>query len=83
MSTQLTKVLKQAFRGVLSRFSENMQQIYRRASMSKFDFNKVAKQNINMDILVIGTSTQFFLRGSYAETKFSKNKLVTGKLHSL
>ena len=38
--------------------------------MSKFDFNKVAKQNINMYILVIGTSAQFFLRGSYAETKF-------------
>ena len=36
---------KQPCRGVLSkRFSKNMQQIYRRTSMPKGDFNKVAKQ---------------------------------------
>ena len=38
--------------------------------MSKFDFNKVAKQNINMDILVIGTSTQFLLRGFMLKQNF-------------
>ena len=36
---------KQPSRGVLrKRCSENMQQIYRRTSMPKCDFNKVAKQ---------------------------------------
>ena len=32
-----------------------------------------------MDIWLIVTSNQFFLRGSYTDTKLSKNKLVTGK----
>ena len=36
---------KQPSRGVPSkRFSENMQQIYRRTPMPKCDFNKVAKK---------------------------------------
>ena len=36
---------KQPFRGALrKRYSENMQQIYRRAPMPKCDFNKTAKQ---------------------------------------
>ena len=36
--------LKQPSSGVLrKRYSENMQQIYRKTPMSKFDFNKVAK----------------------------------------
>ena len=38
-------IQKQPFRGVLSKtYSENMQQIYRRAPMLKFDSNKVASQ---------------------------------------
>ena len=38
-------VHKQPSRGVLKkRCSENMQQIYRRTPMPKYDFNKVAKQ---------------------------------------
>ena len=38
-------VQKQPFRGVLEkRCSENMQQIYRRTPMPKYDFNKVALQ---------------------------------------
>ena len=44
--------------------------------MSKFDFNKVAKQNINMDILVIGTSTQFLLRGFMLKQNFKKINLL-------
>ena len=36
---------KQPSRGVLTkRWSEDMQQIYRRTYLSKYDFNKVAKQ---------------------------------------
>ena len=36
---------KQPFRGVLrKRCPENIQQIYRRTPMPKYDFNKVAKQ---------------------------------------
>ena len=39
-------VQKQSSRSVLREsYSENMQQIYRRTSMRKCDFNKVAKQN--------------------------------------
>ena len=34
---------KQPFRGVLRRYSENMQHVYRRTPVSKCDFNKVAK----------------------------------------
>ena len=38
-------IQKQPFRGVLlKRCSENMQQIYRRTPIPKYDFNKVAKQ---------------------------------------
>ena len=38
-------IQKQPSRGVLKkRRSENMQQIYRRTPMPKYDFNKVAKQ---------------------------------------
>ena len=37
----------------------------------------------NMDIWVVDTSNELFIRGSYTETKFSKNKVVTGKLRSL
>ena len=38
-------VQKQPFRGFLrKKCFENMQQIYRRRSMAKCDFNKVAKQ---------------------------------------
>ena len=33
----------------------------------------------NMGIWVVGISNQLFLRGSYTKTKFSKNKVVTGK----
>ena len=41
----LFKDPKQSFRGVLlKRYSENMQQIYRRTPMPKCDFNKVAKK---------------------------------------
>ena len=39
------KIQKQLFVGVLmKRCSENMLQIYKRTSMAKCDFNKVAKQ---------------------------------------
>ena len=31
------------------------------------------RKTINMDIWVIGTSNQLFIRGSYTQTKFSKN----------
>ena len=34
---------------------------------------------MNMSIWVVDTSNQNFLIGSYTETKFSKNKVVTGK----
>ena len=36
---------------------------------------------MNMDIWEVGTSNQLFIRGSYTETKFSKNKVVTGVSH--
>ena len=43
--TLLKSMQKQPPRGVLSnRCSENMQQIYRRLTVSKCDYNKVAKQ---------------------------------------
>ena len=32
-----------------------------------------------MDIWVVGTSNELFIRGSWTETKFSKNKVVAGK----
>ena len=39
------KIPKQPSRGVLRKiYSENMQQIYRRAHMPKCNFNKAAKQ---------------------------------------
>ena len=34
---------------------------------------------MNTDIWVIGTLNQLFVRGSYNEIKFSKNKVVSGK----
>ena len=41
----ILKIQKQPPRGILrKRFSENMQQIYRRTTLPKCDFNKVAKQ---------------------------------------
>ena len=33
----------------------------------------------NMGVWVVDTSNQLFMRGSWTETKFSKNKVVTGK----
>ena len=39
-------------------------------------------KSMNMDIWVVGTSNQLFLKGSYTEAKFSKktkNKVVTDK----
>ena len=36
-------------------------------------------KSTNMDIWVVGISSQFFLRGSETETNFQKNKVVTGK----
>ena len=33
----------------------------------------VLTKNMNMDIWIVGTSNQHFRRGSYSETKFSKN----------
>ena len=38
------KFQKQPPRGVPRKRSENMQKIYRKTAMLKFDFNKVAKQ---------------------------------------
>ena len=32
-----------------------------------------------MVIWVVGTSNQLFIGGSYTDTKFSKNNVVTGK----
>ena len=36
-------------------------------------------KSTNMGIWVLGTSSQLFVRGSKTETKFPKNKVVTGK----
>ena len=36
-------------------------------------------KSMNMDIWIVGTSNQFFVRDSYTEIFFSKNKVVTGK----
>ena len=36
-------------------------------------------KSTNMDIWVVGISSQFFLRGFETETNFQKNKVVTGK----
>ena len=33
---------------------------------------------MNMDIWVVVTSNQLFIRDSYTETKFQKHKVVTG-----
>ena len=41
----ILKIQKQSPRGILRKScSENMQQIYRRTTLPKCDFNKVAKQ---------------------------------------
>ena len=40
-------------------------------------------KRMNLDNWVDGTSNQLFRRGSYSETKFSKNKVVTGKFRPL
>ena len=41
-------------------------------------------ESINMDIWVVGTSSQLFIAGSYTETKFSeKKKWILAKLCSL
>ena len=37
-------------------------------------------KDITMDIWVVGTSNQIFVRNSYTETNFQKHKLVTGKI---
>ena len=34
---------------------------------------------MKIDIWVVGTSNQLFIRGTYTEIKFSKNKVDTGK----
>ena len=34
---------------------------------------------MNMDIWVVATSNQLFIRGSQSETKLSENEVVTGK----
>ena len=36
-------------------------------------------KSVNMDICVVGTLNQLFLKSSYAEIKFTKNKVVIGK----
>ena len=36
-------------------------------------------KNMNMNIWVVGTSNQLFVRGSFTETKLSTKKIVTGK----
>ena len=36
-------------------------------------------KSMNMDIWIVGTSNQLFVRDSYTEKFFSKNKVVTGK----
>ena len=36
-------------------------------------------KSMNMDIWIVGTSNQLFVRDSYTEKYFSKNKVVTGK----
>ena len=42
------------------------------------------KKSMNIDIWVVGTLTQLFIRGSYTAIRFSKkNKIVVAKLRSL
>ena len=42
--------------------------------MKKASSNKISAltKSMNMDIWVVGTMNQLFIRGSYTETKFSK-----------
>ena len=46
--------------------------------MKIMNMEKLTK-SMNMGIWVFSTSNQLFTTGSYRETEFSKNKLVTGK----
>ena len=41
--------------------------------------NAPSNKRMNLGIWVVGTLNQLLLRGSFTETKFSKNKVVCGK----
>ena len=63
------KSKKQLSRGVLSKScSENMQQIYRRTSLPKCDFNKVAKQLFLKSHFGLGVPCKF---AAYLKNTFS------------
>ena len=56
--------------------------IIKHTHREKVPWNKTPARikGMNMDIWLVGTSNQVFLRGSYTETKISKNKVVTRKI---
>ena len=64
---------KQPSRGVLiKRCSENMQQIYRRTSMPKCDFNKVAKQHLFSRTPLKGCFCMVLLKVQRVECEYNK-----------
>ena len=56
--------------------------IIKHTHKEKVPWNKTPARTkgMNMDIWLVGTSNHVFLRGSYTETKISKNKVVTRKI---
>ena len=66
LTTHIWKKQKQPSRGVpKKRFSENMQQIYRRTSMPKCDFNKAAKQKEKKRLLKKAFANKTFAKPYY------------------
>ena len=58
----------------LGRFTETRQLCF-----FGLKLNQTLKKNMNMGIWVVRTSNHLFIRGSYNEIRFSKNKVVSDK----
>ena len=56
-------------------FHASLSICFRNTHREKAPSNKTLEltESVNMDIWVVGTSNQLFIRGSYTETNFPKN----------
>ena len=68
------KILLHAFLLLVFKIAESLQCILNYIHMEKDPTNETSAltKSMNMNIWIIGTSNQLFIRGSYAETKFPK-----------
>ena len=63
------------------KFNSKISNLFKDIHRKKAPSNKTPMilKGINVNIWVVGTSNQLFIRGCETETKFLKNKAVNGK----